>query len=60
MEQKRIIKGNSTILPLGAEVIGENVTNAVTEASSKRKGNQPISDLISVNAARDWEMDNQL
>lgn len=60
MEQKRIIKGNSTVLPVGAEILGQNITNAVTESSFRKKGEQPISDLGSVIAARDWEMDNQL
>lgn len=59
MEQKRIVKGNSTVWPLGAEILGQNITNAVTDISAHKKGNQPLGNLQSVIDARNWEMDNQ-
>lgn len=59
MEQKRIVKGNSTVWPLGAEILGQNITNSVTENSIRKKGSQPFSDLQSVIDARNWEMDNE-
>ena len=61
MEQKRIIKGNNTVLPLGAEILGQNVTNAVTDHSIPQKGRRPdLSNMQSVIDAREWNMQSEM
>ena len=52
MKNKRVIKGNNTIIPTGAEILGEYATNAVTDRSYRGKGNVPISNEQCVIEAR--------
>ena len=43
MEKKRVIRGNNTVFPTGAEVLGMYATNAVTDRSRKGKNGQMLS-----------------
>jgi len=52
MVNKRVTKGNNTVIPSGAEVIGEYATNAVTDRSGRDKGGRPISNERCVIEAR--------
>ena len=61
MEQKRILKGNNTVLPLGTEILGAYATNAVTDHSIPQKGRRPdLSNMQSVIDAREWNMQSEL
>lgn len=60
MEQKRIINGNNAVIPIGAELLGAYATNAVTDKSAHKKGNQPLSNLESVIDAREYMIDHRL
>lgn len=59
MERTRIIKGNNTIVPTGAEVISEYRTYAVTERTDEKKGGQPVSDLRCVIESREYMIENK-
>ena len=59
MEQKRIIRGNNTVFPTGAEVLGTFATNAVTDRSVRRKNGQMLSNELSVIEARRFNEEHQ-
>lgn len=59
MERTRIIKGNNTTIPKGAEVMSEYRTYAVTERAAEEKGGQPISDLRCVIESREYMIENK-
>lgn len=59
MEHKRIIKGNNTVVPTGAELLSSYETNAVTEKKKSGKGNIPLSSAECVAASRDFMIENK-
>ena len=60
MENKRVIKGNNTTIPTGAEILGEYATNAVTDRSRRGKGGRPVSNEQSVIESRLWNEQSTL
>jgi len=60
MKSKRVIKGNNTIIPSGAEIFGEYATNAVTDCSARRKGRVPVSNEMSVIEARHFNIEKKV
>ena len=59
MEHKRILRGNNTTIPTGAEVLSTNITYAVTDKSKTGKGNIPLSSEECVAASREFMMENE-
>lgn len=59
MEHKRIIKGNNTTVPTGAELISAFTTNAVTEKSKAGKGDAPLNSAECVAASREFMIENK-
>ena len=59
MKSKRIVKGNNIIIPSGAEVYSANLTNAVTHAEKRGKGNTPIPSYSDVLEAREFMEENK-
>ena len=43
MEKKRIIRGNNTVFPTGAEVLGMYATSVITDHSKKARNGQMLS-----------------
>ena len=60
MEKKRIIRGNNTVFPTGAEVLGMYATNAVTDRSRKGKNGMMLSNEQSVIDARLFNEDKKV
>ena len=59
MEHKRIVKGNNTTIPTGAEYLSVYKTNAVTEKKYSGKGNVPLSSSECVTDSRDFMIENK-
>ena len=60
IKNRRIVHGNFTTLPTGADVLSQNVTNAVTESAvSLQSGKTPVSSAECVREARIFCQENQ-
>lgn len=59
MKSKRIVKGNFTTIPTGADVIGDYQTLAVTETQRRGPGNIPLSSAECVVEAREFMEENK-
>lgn len=59
MEHKRIIKGNYTIYPTGAELLKAYETNAVVEKALPGRGNLPLSSIECVVDSREFSIEKK-
>lgn len=56
MEHKRILKGNFTTLPSHADLIGNNITNAVTYGATEEEQKNTAALAECVLSAREFEI----
>jgi hypothetical protein len=59
MKNKRVVKGNFTTVPTGADLLSTYETNAVTEKFRPGEGDLPLSSYDSVVASREFMMENK-
>lgn len=59
MEHKRVVKGNNTTVPTGAELLSAFETYAVTEKHKSGKGNAPLNSAECVVDSREFMIENK-
>ena len=59
MEHKRVVKGNNTTVPTGAELLSAFETYAVTEKHKSGRGNAPLNSAECVVDSRDFMIENK-
>jgi hypothetical protein len=59
MEHKRVVKGNNTTVPTGAELLSAFETYAVTERHKSGRGNAPLNSAECVVDSREFMIENK-
>ncbi|MEA5134924.1 MAG: hypothetical protein VB035_02150 [Candidatus Fimivivens sp.] len=59
MEHKRVVKGNNTTVPTGAELLSAFETYAVTEKHKSGRGNTPLNSAECVVDSREFMIENK-